>query len=46
MTIQHSRGELISLEKRDPTLEDVFISLVGRGLGEDEGSAEPTEGEP
>ncbi len=46
MAIQHSQGELISLEKRDPTLEDVFISLVGRGLGEDEGSAGPTEGEP
>ncbi len=46
MAIQHCQGELISLEKRDPTLEDVFISLVGRGLGEDEGSAGPTEGEP
>jgi ABC-2 type transport system ATP-binding protein len=46
MAIQHSHGELISLEKRDPTLEDVFISLVGRGLGEGEDSAGATEGEP
>ena len=44
--IQHSHGELISLEKRDPTLEDVFISLVGRGLKEGDGSAEAAEGEP
>ncbi len=26
---------LISLEKREPTLEDVFIDLVGRGLDVD-----------
>jgi len=46
MAIQHSQGELISLEKHDPTLEDVFISLVGRGLREGDGSAGATEGEP
>jgi len=34
-TIQRSKGELLSLEKREPTLEDVFISLVGRGLSEE-----------
>ncbi len=28
-------GQLLSLEKREPTLEDVFIHLVGRGLEED-----------
>jgi ABC-2 type transport system ATP-binding protein len=44
--IQHSHGELISLEKHDPTLEDVFISLVGRGLKEDDSRAEPGGGEP
>jgi ABC-2 type transport system ATP-binding protein len=44
--IQHSNGELISLEKCNPTLEDVFISLVGRGLKEGDGSAEAAEGEP
>ena len=44
--IQHSLGELISLEKCDPTLEDVFISLVGRGLKEGDGSAEAAEREP
>lgn len=44
--IQQSRGELISLEKRSPTLEDVFISMVGRGLREGDGSAGTAEGEP
>lgn len=34
--IQRAGGQLISLEKREPTLEDVFISLVGRGLSEGE----------
>ncbi len=28
-------GEVVGMQKRDPTLEDVFISLVGRGLSED-----------
>jgi len=28
-------SNLISLEKREPTLEDVFVSMVGRGLTED-----------
>jgi ABC-2 type transport system ATP-binding protein len=45
MAIQQSHGELISLEKLNPTLEDVFISLVGRGLKED-GDAGATGGEP
>jgi len=45
-TIQHSGGELVSLEKRDPTLEDVFISIVGRGIKEADGSAGAAEGEP
>ncbi len=32
----HRRGSaLLALEKRDPTLEDVFIDLVGRGLDVD-----------
>jgi ABC-2 type transport system ATP-binding protein len=44
--IQHAQGELISLEKHHPTLEDVFISLVGRGLREGDDSAGTTEGEP
>jgi ABC-2 type transport system ATP-binding protein len=30
---------LVALEKREPTLEDVFIQLVGRGLGEAAGGA-------
>jgi len=29
-------GEVVAMQKRDPTLEDVFISLVGRGLNEGE----------
>ncbi len=33
--IQRSAGHLISLEKREPTLEDVFVSLVGHGLSEE-----------
>jgi ABC-2 type transport system ATP-binding protein len=41
--IQQSHSELISLEKLDPTLEDVFISLVGKGLREGDGGAEATE---
>lgn len=37
----HERGStLLSLEKRDPTLEDVFIDLVGRRLDVDTASAE------
>ena len=30
--IERSGGHLVSLEKREPTLEDVFIKLVGHGL--------------
>ena len=33
--LQAEGGQLLSLEKREPTLEDVFIYLVGRGLEED-----------
>ena len=44
--IQQSRGELISLEKRSPTLEDVFVSMVGRGLKEEDESAVTADGEP
>ena len=43
--IQQSGGELISLEKRNPTLEDVFISMVGRGLKEGDGIEGTAEGE-
>jgi len=28
-------GEVVAMQKRDPTLEDVFVSLVGRGLNEE-----------
>lgn len=44
--IQQSRGELISLEKSSPTLEDVFISMVGRGLREGYDSEGTADGEP
>jgi ABC-2 type transport system ATP-binding protein len=30
--ISHSGARILSLEKREPTLEDVFINMVGRGL--------------
>jgi ABC-2 type transport system ATP-binding protein len=30
--IENSNGHLHSLEKREPTLEDVFVNLVGHGL--------------
>lgn len=33
LSAQHAR--LLSLEKREPTLEDVFMKLVGRGLDQD-----------
>jgi len=38
--VQHlvtSGGHVLSLKKVEPTLEDVFIELVGHGLAEDEG---------
>ncbi len=34
--VQSYGGHLLSLEKREPTLEDVFIDLVGRGLSDEE----------
>jgi ABC-2 type transport system ATP-binding protein len=34
---------LLSLEKRQPTLEDVFVDLVGRGLDEDTSHEPPGE---
>lgn len=38
--IQAEGGHLLSLEKHEPTLEDVFIHLVGRGLSDEELSPE------
>jgi ABC-2 type transport system ATP-binding protein len=35
MHLQKRGSSLLSLEKREPTLEDVFIDLVGRRLDED-----------
>ena len=38
-------SDLISLEKREPTLEDVFMNLVGRSLTVDTShTAEETDG--
>ncbi|GAB4308501.1 MAG: ABC transporter ATP-binding protein [Candidatus Bipolaricaulota bacterium] len=40
--IQGAGARLLSLEKREPTLEDVFLRLVGRSLTEvSEGGGEP-----
>jgi len=42
-SIQGAGGRLLSLEKREPTLEDVFLRLVGRSLtAEDGGTDEPS----
>ncbi len=38
-TLSANGSRLVSLEKRAPTLEDVFVSLVGRGLDEDTSQA-------
>jgi ABC-2 type transport system ATP-binding protein len=35
VSLGQQQNRLLSLEKREPTLEDVFMSLVGRGLDED-----------
>ncbi len=33
--LSQQQARLLSLEKREPTLEDVFVAMVGRGLDED-----------
>jgi ABC-2 type transport system ATP-binding protein len=42
--VQHlatAGGRILSLKKVEPTLEDVFIELVGHGLSDDEPEAKP-----
>ena len=34
-TLSERQARLLSLAKREPTLEDVFVAMVGRGLDED-----------
>jgi ABC-2 type transport system ATP-binding protein len=34
-SLSEDHARLLSLEKREPMLEDVFVTLVGRGLDED-----------
>jgi hypothetical protein len=34
------RSQILALRKSEPTLEDVFVELVGRGLGEDTSEAD------
>jgi len=34
------RSQILALRKSEPTLEDVFVELVGRGLGEDTSKAD------
>ena len=41
VTAVATRGShLVGLQKSEPSLEDVFVELVGRGFGEDEGKQE------
>lgn len=42
-TLSAQQARLLSLEKREPTLEDVFVKLVGRGLDEDTGREGPDD---
>ena len=42
-TLSANQARLLSLEKREPTLEDVFMDLVGRGLDEDTSRADSYE---
>ena len=39
-------GRILSLKKVEPTLEDVFIELVGHGLGGDKPADRPAGGGP
>ncbi len=39
-TLTGQGSHLVSLQKREPTLEDVFVELVGRGFSGDEDEAE------
>ncbi len=41
--VKQRGSSMIALEKREPTLEDVFIDLVGRGLDVDTARREGTE---
>ncbi|MEI2691209.1 MAG: hypothetical protein V9H69_16485 [Anaerolineae bacterium] len=43
--LHHRGSSLLALEKRDPTLEDVFIDLVGRGLDVDTSQREDEKAE-
>ena len=38
--------KLLNLQKREPTLEDVFVDLVGRSMEEVERSTAPEEDAP
>ena len=37
-------GRILTMKKVEPTLEDVFIELVGHGLADDEATPAPSEG--
>ncbi len=39
-TLEASHGRLLKLTKREPTLEDVFVDLVGRSMEQVEGETE------
>jgi ABC-2 type transport system ATP-binding protein len=42
-TLSSHQARLLSVEKREPTLEDVFVDLVGRGLDEDTSQQPPSD---
>ncbi len=39
-------SQIVSLRKSEPTLEDVFVELVGRGFDDEEGPDDPEAGGP
>ena len=43
VTAVAERGsQLVGLAKSEPSLEDVFVELVGRGFGEEDGTESPS----
>jgi ABC-2 type transport system ATP-binding protein len=45
-TLTTQNMKLLNLQKREPTLEDVFVDLVGRSMEDVERSTAPEENAP